>query len=312
MLRVRAALLLHLVPLWACVDPGDPGAWVPATVDEDPSLPSRSLDVVGHLRQVHLRTFGAEGAPPLFVIPGSASDLRAYAPLAALSDHYRVVMWDLRGNGLSERVPAEELGFEAMAEELEAMWLAEAGGEPATFIGHSWSAAFVALYLARHPEHVRQAVLIEPPGLKDSFQDQVGLALDLMAPGYLDLVWSVGSAPLDHVGLDYQMLGMLQSGVRNFYCDPDDHPPWPVWRPGALALITWEAAILKGTSLDYDFTPGVGDFTGEVLIVGTECSPIGTEFQTATNLTVFQDARVLDIRGSGHRILTEQPEALLA
>ena len=183
---------------------------------------------------------------------------------------------------------------------------------PISIIGHSWSAAIVALYLASHPDAVFQAVLMEPPGLKDEFQEQAGQALDLMAPGYLEMVWNAETMPVDHEGLDYQMLAMLHSGVRQFFCSDAKNPEWPVWRPGALALIVWERSILNGMSFSYDFTEGLDQFDGEVLIVGTECSPIGTEFQRSTNLTVFPNASLLHIPDSGHRILTEQFDALVA
>ena len=52
---------------------------------------------------------------------GSLSDMRAYLPLSELQDAYYVIMWDQRGNGLSERVTEEELSYDAMVEEIEAV-----------------------------------------------------------------------------------------------------------------------------------------------------------------------------------------------
>lgn len=285
---------------------------VPATVADDPALPSAAIEVAGHTRDVHVREFGDPSDPVLFVLHGSASDMRAYQPLKRYQDRYHVVFWDLRGNGLSERVPSDELDFEDMVDEIEAMRQRYSPDRRITILGHSWSAAFVALYLGRYPDAVEQAVLIEPPGLKASFQEQVGLDLSLFSGGYLDMVWSNDSiTPADHARMDYKTLMMLRSGVRQFFCDTDAPPRWPVWRPGGLALAHWEASILDGARLSYDFTGNLGRFEREVLIIGTECSSIGTDFQRETNATAFPNATLHHIEDSGHRLLTEQPEALM-
>jgi hypothetical protein len=84
-----------------------------------------------------------------------------------------------------------------------------------------------------------------------------------------------------------------------------------VWRPGGLALAIWESAVLDGTRFSYDFTPGAAAFPRSVLLVGTECSPIGTTFQRETNLTAFSHAQLLHIPHSGHRLINEQFDALM-
>lgn len=309
MLRV---VLAGLAFVCACLDPTSPGALVPPTVDQDPALPSETIHVAGKDRKIHVRTFGDAAQPTLMVVHASASDLRFYLPLKVLADRYHVILWDMRGNGLSERVPAEELAFRVMADELLAIKTKFSPDRQVTLIAHSWGAAIAVLFMARHPEMVHQAVLIEPPGLKAEFADKVGLALDLFAPGYLDMVWSNDLLPpVDHETLDYKTLMMVNSGVRNLFCDPEHRPPLPVWRLGGLALAVWESEVLSGTGFSYDFTPGLEKFPRKVLLVGTECSPIGTDFQRETNLTVFPNAQLLDIRHSGHRLITEQFDALM-
>jgi proline iminopeptidase len=307
---VLACVLSLLVV--ACIDPGAPGVLVPPTVTEDPLLPQATVTVAGHERHIHVRTYGSATNPPLLIVHGSAADMRAYLVLAALADRYFVVFWDLRGNGLSERVGQDELAFDVMSNEIEAVRLALVGDRPVSIIGHSWGAVFVALYLAQHPQAVHQAVLIEPPGLTSDFQNRVGQALDLFAPGYLDMVYSTDLlSPTDHETLDYKTLMLLKSGIRNFSCDNDHPPPFPVWRPGGLALLVWENSLLNGGSYSYDFSPGLAEYPGQVLIVGTECSPLGATFQEQTNLTLFSHATLLDIPRSGHRVTIEQPALLL-
>jgi proline iminopeptidase len=304
------------VLFWAlmasCKEVDELNALVPATVDENPDLPSVSIYVAGYDRLVHYQTFGDSQNPTLFILHGSASDMRAYLPLHILFDKYFVVFWDMRGNGLSERCTKEELAIDEMVNEIEAMKKIFSPDKPINIMGHSWSAFFAARYLARYPDHVNQAILIEPNGLKDDFMKDVGQALNLFTEGYMDMMYATKYLTAkDQEMLDYQALAMLRSGVRNFYCDENNIPEWPVWRIGAYALIVWEKSLLKNGKYDFDYTEGLDKFPNKVLIVGTECSPIGYSFQEKYHKPLFQNAEVLRIENSGHRILTEQFDALV-
>lgn len=295
------------------LDTSTPGNLVPATAEENPDLPSARITVAGHERTVHVRTFGDPAAPELFVLPGSISDLRAYLPLECFADRYHVVMWDLRGNGLSERVTRDELAVGHVIEEIRAMKEIYSPGGPVTLMGHSWSAIFAARYAGVHPGDIDQLILMEPFGLKDEFMKEVGQALNLFTEGYLDMMYSrTYLTARDHETLDYAMLATLESGVRDFHCGDKPIPPWPIRRAGGFALIVWEASILSGTVYDYDFTEGLESLPREVLLVGSSCSPLGYRFQERYNATVFPDARVLKIENAGHRIITEQFAVLRA
>lgn len=299
--------------LFGCLDPGAPGALVPATVAEDPSLPSATVVVGGVERRLHLREEGDPERPTLLVLPGAACDMRAYLPLEALADDWHVVFFDLRGNGLSERVPAEELRFDGIPEEIEAVraWLD--GSRPVVLLGHSWSAAMAVMAAARSPDTIAGLVLVEPPALRPEDQAEVPLDIDVLSEEYLDLAWAAAqNGPTDHAWLDYKTLGILPRGVESFLCDPDDPPTWPVWRPGGLALVTWQREVLDGTHFRYDFAAGIDAWTGPTLFVATECSTLGRDFQEAVNLPLFPQAELLYVEDSGHRVPQEQPEALVA
>lgn len=305
--------LLCIIIFYSCRNASDPNALVPATVDQNPALPSVTLHVAGINRQVHIATFGNPANPTLFVIHGSASDMRPYLPLRILSDKYYVVFWDMRGNGLSERCSKEELSIDNMAEELHAMKQLLSPNRQVNIISHSWSAFFTARYLALHPDEVDQAVLIEPNGLKDSFMEDIGQALHLFTGEYMNMIYSYNYiSPSTHELLDFQALSMLTSGVRDFYCDPEHKPDWPVWRIGGYALIVWESSILQNGKYHFDYTQGLDKFPNKVLLVGSECSPIGYSFQTTYHKPLFRQADVLYIPHSGHRIITEQFDLLIS
>ena len=111
-------LILLLLPTGCMKDPAGYGALVPPTVDQDPDSASMAIDIAGYTRLVHYQTCGNTAHPAIFTTPGSLSDMRAYLPLQELQDRYIVVMWEQKGNGLSERVSEKELSYEAMVEEM--------------------------------------------------------------------------------------------------------------------------------------------------------------------------------------------------
>jgi proline iminopeptidase len=306
-------LLFFAVALFSCERSDELNRLVPVTVAENPDLPSLSIHVAGRERLIHYRAFGNPDHPVLFILHGSVSDSRVYLPLQIFSDKYYVVLWDMRGNGLSERCTADELSIDEMVNEIEVVKQHFSPDRPVTLMGHSWTAFFVALHLARYPNSTRQAILLEPNALKDEYLQEIGGALNLFTVGYMDMMYTNKYLTTqDHEMLDYQALNMLPSAVRNFYCDPENLPDWPVWRVGALALMVWEKSILTNGKFDFDYTEGLDAYPKHLLIVGTECSPIGYDFQEKYHLPLFQDAEVLRIEDSGHRLITEQFEALVA
>lgn len=282
---------------------------VPKTVDQDPSLPSITLNVGGRSRKIHVRTFGNPSNPKLFIMPGSLSDIRPYLPFQEFADNWFVVMWDQRGQGLSERVSREELSFEMMVEEIRQVKQVYAPSQQIYLLGHSWSANFAGLYTGTYPGDVARVVLMEPFGFKSESMQASQSAVNLWTPGYLDMSWIAHLGPsLNHAQLDFRTLAMLKSRVRDFFMDDENLPEWPVWRVGGYALFTWESALIKNGSWDYDLSKGMENFTGRVLFIGSLFSPIGSDFQQKWHLPLYpiaSQASVYVLTNSGHRMITE-------
>ncbi|MFG6593737.1 alpha/beta fold hydrolase [Sulfitobacter sp. 1A13368] len=100
---------------------------------------------------------------------GPGGDHRSLLALEALSDTYRVLFYDQRGAGLSERVTEARQGMADHLADLDALITAQGDG-PVLLIGHSWGAMLATAYLGHRPEVVSRAVLIEP-----GFLDAEGL-----------------------------------------------------------------------------------------------------------------------------------------
>ena len=311
--RLGPAIVVVLVFMSACSTEAQ-YPLVPATVAEDALLPSEEITVAGYTRSVHLRRYGNPSDPVMMVAPGSLSDIRAYAPFRAFTDAYYVVLWDMRGCGLSERVSSDELAIATMAEEMHQVKLLLSPDEPVTVVGHSWSASFAAIYCGIYPDDTAQAILIEPPGLSSDYMEGLNQVLNLTSVGYGDMNWFQASlAPADHEQLDFTMLAMLEAGVRDFFVDIENKPPWPIWRVGGLALLVWEREVLGSAGRwDFDHTAGLDVYPHTVLLVGSSHSPVGYEFQRDYNARAFASVELLYIDQSGHRMITEQWDALEA
>src|SRR6056297_1612332 len=125
---------------------------VAALVTEDGTLPSREIaDVRLHMRILE----GPTDARTIVVLHGGAgSDFRSLLGLSGLADTHRVVFYDQRGAGLSERVPAELLTVQTYMAELDGVIDRYSPDRPVTLLGHSWGAMLATAYLGEAPEKV--------------------------------------------------------------------------------------------------------------------------------------------------------------
>ena len=114
--------------------------------------------------RLHVQTLG-EGAPPVVMLHGLflgslAGWLFTTAP--RLARRRRVVLYDLRGHGLSGR-PERGYDVETMRRDLEAVRCALDLSAPVDLVGHSYGAVIALREALAAPEAVRRLVLVEAP-----------------------------------------------------------------------------------------------------------------------------------------------------
>lgn len=80
--------------------------------------------------------------------------------LRALSDTYRCIAWDHRGQGQSSSAPGWKVGVEECAQDAIAL-LEQLGAAPVHLVGHSVGAQVSMLVAARRPELVRSLVIMD-------------------------------------------------------------------------------------------------------------------------------------------------------
>ncbi|WPZ22894.1 alpha/beta hydrolase [Sulfitobacter faviae] len=283
---------------------------VPATVVDDPALPR--LHGEGVL--LHGRFAEAESAPLAVVLHGGpGGDHRSLLALEALSDTYRVLFYDQRGAGLSERVTEARLGMADHLADLDALITAQGDG-PVLLIGHSWGAMLATAYLGHRPEAVSRAVLIEP-----GFLDAEGLTSFESRRAALSrsprVVWTgllagfrargvTGDAEAARDSIVGTLVHAFANHPANPYHCPGQTYDTPAWRFGSCASDAFwsDPAAALGA-----IAPGL-TFSGPILILAGGCNDwTGAPLQTR-HIGLFPDARLEVIEGAGHDTVWDRPK----
>lgn len=312
-------LLLLLMGLFSCEKLEDIGVLVPPTVDQDPNLPSVSINVAGRDRLIHVRTFGDASNPVLFVLHGSFTDTRAYRNICeSLADKYHVVIWDQRGCGLSERIAEDEFTLESAVDEINAMKSIYSPNQKVTIIGQSWGGGLATLYTSSNPQHVEQLLLIEPMPLTG--EDMQKLFKTIVQFRYDNGTWNnlarhgQAISPKDHEQIDYRAMMILRSTMTaGYHCDGNNPPEWPVHRVGGFLEYVRNKRLGNPISgFKYDFTQGLQNYPDAVRILGGSCSSLGYEMQVKYSKPHFSNAEVVEIKNVGHRMNMEKFEEVMA
>jgi proline iminopeptidase len=300
-------------------DPGKPGNLVPATVMEDPTLPSIELNGA----RFHAQTFGDPTKPVIvFLHGGPGSDYRGMLRLAerhdgySLADDYFLVFWDQRGSGLSERTDKSTLNLATYDADLDALIRKYSPGRPVFLVGHSWGAMYATEYVDRHPERVAGAVLIESGPLNAAHFERVKrdiYDIDFFAEWTNDVAWSTQFITADgHARMDYELLlGIKESQPR--YHQQMDVDPEPLWRLGAAAnrWLPKSGQDAKGNA-NYDFTAHLGRFTTPVLFVTGGLSEVLGESLQREQVKDYPNASLVVVPGAGHDVHWTRPAQVVS
>jgi pimeloyl-ACP methyl ester carboxylesterase len=149
----------------------------------------------------------------------------------ALSQTHRVLLYDLRGHGKSERV---ETGYDlgTMVADLEALLEVSGGGvkdgEKISLVGHSYGGLVALRYALAHPDHVERLALVDVPlsaasiafGLEpDLDNDDEDLFAGL--PDFLQQSLTRGSRRARHLLSTLELLLRRATLVSDLKAEPD-------------------------------------------------------------------------------------------
>lgn len=248
------------------------GRLVPMTADEDPSIPA--ITVNGAV--LHAEAFGpADSAIVVVIHGGPGSDYRYLLNCKALADDgYRVVFYDQRGTGLSQRFDESVYNMQIAYDDLAGV-IAHYRTSPSQkvfLLGHSWGGMLATAYINAYPDAVDGAVLGEPGGFvwKD-VEDYLdgSRSFGFFSEGLNDAVFFdqilTGKAD-EHEVLDYKF--DLLTAVEATADSPiGNEGALPKWRSGA---VTFNAYFELGQNERPDWTQNLDQFTTKVLFIYSE------------------------------------------
>lgn len=248
------------------------GYLVPQTADQDPSVPSITINGA----QLHAEAFGPADSALIVVLHGGpGSDYRHLLNCKAFADHgYRVVFYDQRGSGLSERFPKEAYSIQIMLDDLKAViqHYQTSPTQQVFLLGHSWGAILAAAYIDTYPDAIDGVVLAEPGGLVwEDIADYVKRSRSVVITKELanDLLYSdqfITGKEDQHAILDYKYA--LLSAADGHPDNPTgDEGPVPFWRSGAVVN---QALFEIGNDTKPDWTTHLDRFTTQVLFIYSE------------------------------------------
>jgi proline iminopeptidase len=313
LLWLLAALVLAAVVMWVATRGDYP---VRATVVDDPTLPA--LTVLG--LRLHGRILGNSGPLVIVLHGGPGGDHRSLLPLEALvTQGFRVLLYDQRGAGLSERVADTALTLQGHLDEVSALADRFSPDDPVIIIGHSWGAMLGSAWIGRNPGRAAGAVLIEPGFLSAAQSDAFARRMKrlLLTPTMLGRAVVTGfrarhvRGPDADAARDYlvgTMVGAFANHPDTPYHCPGEAFDSPSWRYGARA---GQAVQAQASREDLDSLGRPGAYGGPVLLMAGACDTwIGPDLQRE-NLMRFPAGTLAVIEGAGHDVIDDQPDAAL-
>lgn len=284
----------------------EPGNLVPRTVDQDSGLPS----IFVNNALLHAEAFGHPDSTLIIVIHGGpGSDYRDLMTSKSLAAHgYRVVFYDQRGSGLSQRFPHKyytSLGrgaVDLMYDELSgviAHFRTEVN-QKVYLVGHSWGGILAAGYTGKNPEKVDGLVVAEPGGLKwEDIETYVKESRSFSLwgelfndAGFIDQF--ISGKTDQHEILDYRA-GML--GSKNDITGDNTPVPGNAWRAGAVI----NAALFEvGDKYHPDFSAGLEQFQLPVLFLYSGRNKVYTDAWAQHIAGAFKNVQLCKVQGVGH------------
>mgnify|MGYP000574851357 FL=1 len=128
--------------------------------------PSRSEFLAIRGLRSHIRHWGREGAPKMFMVHGWMDVSASFQFVVdCLQQDWHVIAPDWRGFGLSERTQSDTYWFADYVADLDAILDHYAPGEAVNLLGHSMGGNVVNIYAGVRPDRVRRLINLEGFGL---------------------------------------------------------------------------------------------------------------------------------------------------
>ncbi|MEW6020783.1 MAG: alpha/beta hydrolase [Pseudomonadota bacterium] len=135
--------------------------------------PSRSEFLTVRGLRTHVRHWGREGAPKIFMAHGWMDMSASFQFIVdCLEGDWHVIAHDWRGFGLTERTGTDTYWFPDYVADLDFLLDHYSPDEPVNLLGHSMGGNAVSLYAGVRPQRVAKLINLEGIGLQGSVPEQ--------------------------------------------------------------------------------------------------------------------------------------------
>jgi pimeloyl-ACP methyl ester carboxylesterase len=135
--------------------------------------PSRSEFLTVRGLRTHVRHWGREGAPKIFMAHGWMDMSASFQFIVdCLEGDWHVIAHDWRGFGLTERTGTDTYWFPDYVADLDFLLDHYVPNEPVNLLGHSMGGNAVSLYAGVRPQRVAKLINLEGIGLQGSVPEQ--------------------------------------------------------------------------------------------------------------------------------------------
>ncbi len=248
---------------------------------------------------LHVLEVGDSG-PRVVFLHGLFGQGRNFSRIAkALTPDYRSVLVDLPDHGRSPWT--DQVRYEAMADAVAATLLERYAGEPAGHVvGHSMGGKVAMLLALRHPELVDRLVVVDISPAESDGAGEFEHLLDSLAA--LDLTSLTRRSDADEALVeaipDDRVRGFLLQNLRSSTAGFS-------WQAN-LPLLRRDLATIGG------FPALEGCFDHPVLWVAGERSAYVQDEHADDMVRLFPRTTAVTIKGAGHWVHSEQPEAFVS
>lgn len=315
-------LVVYVILLWGCSKEkllDKSGNLVPKTVTEDLTLPVININNT----KLHAQAFGPVDSTLIICIHGGPGANFKYLLncISLANKGYRVVFYDQRGSGLSERFSREwylrhgenaiEEVFYKDLKEIIKLYKRQAS-QKIVLLSQSWGSMLATGYAGKYPNDVQGLILAEPGGLKwDDILEYVKTSRDMNLwreasndAAYLDQFMT--GKENQHNILDYKLslLSISNGNVGDIKSNlgPNGNYYKSV-RDGAVII----AAMFElGDKLKFDLSEGISQFNKKVLFFYSSNNKAYPDSWAEKISSVYSNKEVIKVNGVGHSGMFDQ------
>ena len=283
------------------------GFLVPKTADQDPSVPAITVNGA----RLHSEAFGHPDSALLIVLHGGpGADYRYLLRCKEFANQgYRVVFYDQRGSGLSQRFPKSSYSsIQVMYDELKGViaYYRKSPNQEVFLLGHSWGAMLATGFINEYPTAINGAILGEPGGLKWSdVRDYFSrlFAYKLTGETLNDVTFQdqfiTGNAD-EHAILDYKY-ALLAGAEQTSESPIGNEGKLLSWRAGAVI----NGALQElGERTNINFTTNLSQYKTKVLFIYSENNKAYGMAHAQRVSAAYPSVQLFKCNGAGHDMLS--------